>query len=87
MQSISDAPQCVSHANTKLTVVDGQTGLVLAHNVVSLFLLHVCALVIRLVQNELVGTRPTLECVDAIWVLVRSCDKCNGQAVAAVWTN
>ena len=71
----------------RLTIVYGQTGLVFAHNVVPLLLLHVGALVVRLVKDELIGASPTLESVDALRVFVRARRKCDGQAVAAVWTD
>jgi hypothetical protein len=69
------------------TIVDGQTRLVLAHNIIHLLLLHVCALVVRLVQDELIWASPTLERIDVVRVLDRPGNECDGQAVAAIWTN
>ncbi len=69
------------------TFVDRQVRLLLAQDVVLLLLLHVGALVVILVQDELVGTCSTGEGIPPFRILVGSRRSCNGQAVAAIWAD
>lgn len=68
-------------------VVDGQIGLTLAEDIVFLLLLHIRALVVGLVEDELIRTCSTDECIWAIRMIFARLRGCDGQTIAAVWAN
>ena len=69
------------------TLIDGQVRLLFAHDVVFLLFLHVCAFIVGLVQDELVGTGSTGKGILSLRTLSRGCRPSDGETVAAVWAN